>query len=311
MNNNMDTLLSLVELNKVKYNILTKMKNLELKNGINTKEFKELINNYKLTSSFYNKKLLNINEDDKMELINIIALLNSDKDTSNSNYNYADLLNSDDKILVLRKTTLDLGHSLLLIYNKLELPGFLGYLFDQQTSEVDSEMINKLMVSQFNHELISSINDAINTLQFNNEELMLWKYNLIFLYKEIEERVVNNDFIILKDINYVNINYVSNYGLSKEEYIDNADVNFAEWLSKLIISTVRKAQKDKNLDINLIDILFIDTLANLITDKDVHRGLLMVVDEEAPDNLVKTVKIIDFILCEAISKDNKKELIKK
>lgn len=294
-----DNILSLIELNKKKQNILNQMKKLEYHHKENTSEFIDLITVYEIICATINKKLLSINEKEKNELMEIITSFNEKKEITS----FQKLIEYGSQEIVIKRTIVDLGAKLLILFkndnrkNNMinQIYNFFGIYEDEEKQELNEELINDFMVSDFNNTILSNVLKRLeNTTKISERKQLLdFKYNLLFLSPNLEERALRNKFLIQTKPSLVSEISIETTGLTSTYYLDYIDSLMANWLDLTIQSVLNKLVMNKNTKLELIDLIFIESYIDLLTDKEICDVISLGYLENTNENLKETIDIIN------------------
>lgn len=298
-----DILLSLIELTKSKYKILEKMLVLEFYNDTNKNNYIELLNSYKLVCEVYNKKLRQLSEMEKLNLIEKIKLINPDLFQK---MDIDKLLVMNSKYLVLIRILSDLTNESLL------------NIYDDKTSTNDliAKFYNMLGVElpkkeNFNIEIVNDYmsQDLINIFFYICEhnykeeniddfkmELLGYKYHLILLSSSIERRMLMTNFLIPNTVKLVDKISIETTGITLEEYIKEFDSS----LVSLIGKTIKKALFTTETESFYLIKVFLETLFSLLNNKeycDIYElELKTCIDELLSDVQIEKAKEIIEVL---------------
>lgn len=267
----MEKLLSLIEFNKIKSKLLSKMMDLEINNKVDTREYQELLNNYRLTCEVYNKKIISLSETDKKDLITNLNTLNPKLLDIPPLH---EILEQNSNYLVLLRTILDLtNHNLLNFYqNKNQVENLRNRLYkilgleEEKETEENSYAINSYMNQDFINLLFLVIDSHAKdeyVPEFKSE-LLNWKYSLVLLFSIIENRILITNFSIPETIKLVDTFSIEAMGITVEDYIKSFDSTISTIMMNIVNRNLLVDNKN-NFDLELI---FFETLTKLLNDKE-------------------------------------------
>ena len=284
---NGEKLLDLVEMNKAKLNILSKMRELEVNGDADSKEYRDLIIVYEAAASIYKKKVIKLTDDEKNELNSTLYQLNENKI---GDCDLEQLLNLDDKRLALWRTLLDLNCSLLCLYEKNEnrtsnikksILTMLGYESAEEKTQINAQAINDFMVSDYINSLYNTIDrEYQDTFSCIDKNLLLkWKYNLIYISDDIENRALMTRFSIPKYPRLVNELTIETAGISATDYLNEFDKIITEMLENVIVIMIKQIVKDEKHKADVFKIIMFYALIDLLCDKEVCESLIIQLDD--------------------------------
>lgn len=308
-NKNVETILSLVDLNKKKLSLLKEMSIYELNNQNNNKEYREKAYYYEIVHDVYEEKLKSISLIEREKLSESIIKLNGNL---NVDGDIISLIKNDSKHQVLYKTILDLNPALLEVYKEPSLYGKETSLTTEEISGVlrtigiDSELLDKSVINKYlvNKYMISDIVNIIygtveNQLlieknQLNRISLIKLKYNLLFQFNPLELRALKDKFDLSKKPVLVDDYFIQNTGMS----IFNYRKNFDKIISIMLCSFLRDLLKSDMQNIDSSDLSILTALANNIIYSDVcdRFRIELPVTIDLPVSIIKNINNIDEIL---------------
>ena len=275
----LDKMLEIIEINKNKKEILNNMADLELNGMSETNEYINLINLYKRLASNLIKIIREIDINDSLIITRTISRLNP---VLYQAITFDDILDkADDQYLSFKKLFVDLGAKLLVLYKedaqdqlKKEI-AYVCALFgidvsDEDEIEVDTELINDYMTSDFTNVLYSEIVKLLNFANIsleNKKELLKLKYNLIYLAPNIESRAIETAFSIPDVPRLTDINKIIDTGIDYSEYLNKLDGIMIELLDFLVNNCLHMSNMN-NKSLELIDLVFIKTYASTLNNSE-------------------------------------------
>ena len=296
----LDKTLEIIELNKRKKDIINLMSGLDFDDKTDTDDYYNYINLYKRTCSTYNKKIEDLDLEDRYNIEHYILELNP---VFNKQRPFSHILSSsDDKYISFRRMFIDLGSKLLLLYvnqpksalqQALSLLGLSIGDYEMQT-DIDDDYVNGCMVSDFTNVLYTEINRFLNcNLSKENKELLMkLKYNLIFLAPPIEQRAIITGFDIPNVPHLVDKDTIYDTGLNYQEYTTELDSVMSRWLEALIHSCLNNTNFNiKSLD--LLDIVFIKAFASTLEDYELLDYLQVKHNNVNSVNFINAVNLIN------------------
>ena len=269
---NIDKLLSLIELTKSKYKLIEELITAEYSLGINSSDYIKLINSYKLVCEVYNKKLKELSEIEKQELIEKLKLINPN---IFKKLDIEKLLVKDSKYLILKRVLSDLDNeSLLNIYfDKKTSDNFVSKIYTilgiTTSTDNDSNLniINEYMNQDFINTFIYTCeenykNETINEFKI---ELLVYKYRLIFLSSFVEQRMIITNFSIPNNsIKLVDKISIETTGMTLENYINEFDLS----LVTLIEKNIQKILFTPEIGNFYFKIFYLEVLFKLLNNKE-------------------------------------------
>ena len=307
--NNAELLIDLIQFNKKKIKLLDKISELEAK-GIHDKEELDVINSYDVLYWFYNKYLTSINMTKREELLKLLLLINPKFNTTCDIMSI--IVDSEDDI-AYRKTISDLGATLLNLYtsdNKKEslqnqILKMMGYSIQIDTNE-NVPKINEYMVEDFSNMMLSVIEEDLKIITDTNarEALTKLKYNLIFIFDELEYRTTRDKFLSSNRINLTDEMTINTIGLTKDSYLNKCDKVFSAWLEQHILISVDRVYKNNLPTLAYPDHILIRTLANLINDKELCNCLILEPTDQMQENIRKATIMINNNLIKSYDVDS-------
>ena len=275
----LDKMLEIIEINKNKKEILNNMADLELNGMSETNEYINLINLYKRLASNLIKIIREIDINDSLIITRTISRINP---VLYQSITFDDILDKvDDQYLNFKRLFIDLGSKLLILYKedaqdqlKKEI-AYVCALFgidvsDEDEIEVDTELINDYMTSDFTNVLYSEIVKLLNFANIsleNKKELLKLKYNLIYLAPNIESRAIETAFSIPDVPRLTDINKIIDTGIDYSEYLNKLDGIMIELLDFLVNNCLHMSNMN-NKSLELIDLVFIKTYASTLNNSE-------------------------------------------
>jgi len=297
-----EKMLKIIKLNKCKKHLLNDMAILELENKDNSDDYISLINLYKRVSSDLDKVIPELDTKEKLIITRVISRLNPvlyQPITLNDS-----LTNTDDQILIFKKTFIDLGSPLMVLYNDKEemLKNQLIYAYStlgiditiSEEEKIDSELVNYYMTSDFTNVLYSEVSNICNfggfTKKFKRELLKL-KYNLIYLAPNLEKRALKTAFSIPDVPSLTDCDAIIDTGINYKKYLSELDGIMIDLLDHSINACLHES--DMNVTpIDLINLLFIKTYAALISDTELLDCITIETTNANSDNYFMAVELI-------------------
>ncbi len=232
-NNQIDTFLSCLELNRKKEKVLNQMKELEFSCLEETEAYQKWIFSYQTICYLYQKKLL--------EISNPNELLTNFKDLNPhlfQPFSFAGIFLEENA--TLKKTLLDVQNiPLLQLYSpankmifKSPVFAFLSSVFHFDVAELvssEEELSTDLLNAYMNHDFWNFCffhiqKELQKEKDFKHrEELLTWKYQLILLSKEIETRMLQTNFSLPDTVNFLDEISIQTAGIDVEEYLKLLD----------------------------------------------------------------------------------------
>ena len=278
-----ERLVTLIELNKAKYELLFIIKDYELNNKNENKEYYQMMDLYKYTCSLYNKKLTNIDYVERLRMIDFFKSLNPKFSAGSNIFN---MLLFDEKKIIYSKTLLDLGAIEFHLYNpnsnKVNIVDHVLSILnakdedeEEEEDTVNEEMVDNYMVSDFLNMLYKCVQDEITTTTDINDrkDLINFKYNIIFLFEVIETRNVLTNFSVPEYPNMACEIEVETTGISFEDYLDRFDSVLSTVLENNINAVLSNLAIGYYKDVDVLNKVYIKNVARLLCDKELLESV--------------------------------------
>lgn len=278
----MERLFSLIDFSKSKFELLNKMSQLEL-NNIDSEEYVELLNYYRLVCETYNKKLNSISDSDKIELYEKMSSINPKIFMVMP---FEKLIELDEQYILLNRIKIDLTNGdIIKIYNSNKnnngaiinvnngtIENFLHRMLgikedteEKEESSYNSSLINSYMCYDFINAFFSVINKVYKkTDSFElKEELSILRNKLLVLSSDLEERVLMTNFIVPQHLKLVNKISIETSGMSLDEYFKTFDSFITNYIEQIFLENLKRNNRNFR-----IDSILIETLSLLLNDKE-------------------------------------------
>jgi len=273
MNNNEQNnyILDLLSINKNKIGILNKMLELELDGKKDSQDYVNFVNLYKRVNSSLTEKINTFNYD-KETMVHDIFRYDSRlaKEVS-----LGEIISSDEvKLLSLKKSMTDFGLPFLELYAKSNVVKYDDINIESE-NEVNANLINHYMVSDFTNLLFYEIQECIRSNELsleNKKELLKYKYNLIFLVPNLEIAAIKSNFEMFEEPKVANKQSIINAGMNYDDYTSYLDNALYEKLSFTVYKALFDAIK-YDIYISPIDILIVRACALKINNIELLNKL--------------------------------------
>ena len=219
----------LIKNNTSIYNIYLKMYNLEINNKVESEEYKTLIDYLNISidveNSIYNELDFKNNIDKCIAWISYI-----EQDSENVNNTAALIINNNKNEIIFERIFNNLSNYIHEYFNS-SIISSVNYISKELKLDdnFSNQIISSLEISyNIDKDILSStlllINNHINS-KILEEKLLLSKYILPFINKELEEQLIENKFYIPKTIN-INSEIIAELnGLNSINYNNRKDIN--------------------------------------------------------------------------------------
>ena len=314
----LDNMLEIIRINNNKISILNRMLELEKNNKLDSSEYINFVDLYKRVSSNLVKIKDNLDIKERLIIARTMCRLNpimcetiTFKET---------ISNKDDHFLVFKKTLIDLGSELMILYQedrreliKKELAyvySLFGVSSGIEEPKIDSELVNHYMVCDYTNSLYSQINNLLNneTLeQKDKDKLLKLKYNTIFFAPNIETRAIQTAFLIPNNPRLTDQNAIVDTGMDYYDYINKLDSVMIELLEDTINNSLHYSNLN-NTNNNLIDLLFMKAYASLLNDTELLDLIQLDKTNANSNNYIMLSEMIQDVLDQSkiISRNNPK-----
>lgn len=294
-----DIFLSINQLNRQKWNVLTEMKNLEFNNGSDSKEYIEWIQIYEMICSVQRKNLSRLTKEESKQIQELIIDFNPSIDEKD----LLQLLRLENQSLILNRTLADIGNTRLILYNYTNdavnsLTNFLSQIIklsDQEESElvIDEESVNQYMVSDLMNILYQTVQELLaeDISMKEKEELLSFKYKLMFLSRTLETRALITKFSIPNYPNLTTNTEIQNTGLAVEEYIDGLDLSILSYIKKIMYKLNESLYTEKK-EILLLDTVILRALLSLLNNKDFYENIIINRSEGLPSYIEEQIEMV-------------------
>ncbi len=307
--NDADILLSIVELNKQKLNILLQMQKEEEINGVDSSNYIQLIDIYTLICDVLHKKLIGLSPEKRQKLLSIMEDFNRNKFVTD---HILQVTNLPEQKLVLVRTISDLGSSFFHLYpnhnnNRLSyLQKFfeqLGVVVKKDNSEselINTDLVNEYMVSDYSNMLLQVIEERISKTKDLEEkkQLLGLKYHCIFLLEALEYRMLITNFSLSNYPHLIDAITVETAGITIQEYLNEFDLIISSSLENMVEKYAYKIMQTKR-SLNLVSKIYLQVFSSLLTDKDLleclktEKSFLIGLEDEVVKKIIEMNQILD------------------
>lgn len=316
-----EKLMSLIEINKAKYNTLKQLRDIELDKSIYDKEYINMVNMYEMICRTHKMKVASIEEEERIDFSNIIQDFN---DLASHSIYIDRILACNEKELAILKTLIDLNSLVFQLYvprknersNKINnIFNYFGLNEEKTGIQENVDLINDFMVS----DLTSTIMDVLQKEIDNSDsytkrkQLLEWKYNVLFMFNNVESRFLMTKFSLPEHPKLISDVVIKTAGISEREYLDKLNIPMTGSLESLIKSTVADIYNNGS-KLTLLNEIFIKTYINLLSDKEICDSLYINtnllpgdMDEYQLEEIEKINNIILLTAERADKKDYRKE----
>ncbi len=274
-NNQIDTFLFCLELNRKKEIVLNQMKELEFHCLEETEDYQKWIFSYQTICYLYQKKILEIS--DPNELLTNLKDLNSHLFQP---FSFAGIFLEENA--PLKRTLFDVQNiPLLKLYSptnkmisKSPVFAFLSSVFHFDITELvssEEELSTDLLNAYMNHDFwnfcLFHIQKKLQKEDDSKhrEELLTWKYQLILLSKEIEERMLQTNFSLPDTVNFIDAVSIRTTGIDVEEYLKLLDGTCITLIEGFMNICMNQTMPNTNL---FLYQTLLSCLSELLNDKE-------------------------------------------
>lgn len=297
--NDADILLDLIKFNKKKHNIIMDMASLEARGNLG-KKYADDIKSYEVVNWYIDKELRKYTPDKKRELLEKLVSINP---SIGGYLDFMDTIQNINNIIHMQKTVTNLNGSTIYFYhgeNNHEIAkNIIKEMFGINTKETKTEenvdAINSYMTYDYVNMLLSVIMNDIKLVDSlsTKEALLKLKYNLIYVSEELECRALNTKFLIPDKPSLVNEVMINTANITKDEYLRKCDIVFSRHLENIILMALDRVYKNNLKRIHYLDHLSIKTYANLITDKELCKYLVLEPTDDMEPNIKLSTTLIN------------------
>lgn len=304
-----DILLSIVELNKQKLNILSQMQKEEEINGVDSSNYIQLTDIYALICNVLHKKLIALSPEKKQRLLSIIRDFNENQIITD---HILQITSLSEQKLVLVRTIYDLGSSFISLYpnhNNSRL-SYIRKFFEQlgivieedypTVEPINANLVNEYMVSDYSNVLFQVIEERIDKTQDLEErkQLLSLKYHCVFLLEALEYRMLITHFSLSNHPHLIDAITIETAGITIQKYLHEFDRIISSALENMIKQYTYKIIVDKE-SLDLDSKIYLQAFSGLLTDKELLESLKMDIqtfagqEEGVVDKIIEMKEILD------------------